>query len=175
MNSTADTLRAIAHEGMHQYLWQHSESQPPLWVDESLATLAEGFEQRGARFVFDPKYNARRFAQARTAIQMKWWLNLHDLLALDDLRKLPNQEVAAQTYLAELWTLATFLQDDKRYQKGFEQMRLDLATDTFKVKLQGYIVAGKPGLTRSLASFQLYITEDEPSSGNGTGTRRSST
>ena len=159
--AAADVLRAIAHEGMHQYLWQHCPAEPPMWVGESLATLAEGFEQRGERFVFEPRYNSRRFEQARLAIQKKWWLDLHDLLTPEGLGKMPNPNVAARTYLAQLWTLATFLQNDRQYGKGFEQMRLDLSSDTFKLKLQGYIAAGPEGLTPGQAAFRLYITEDE--------------
>lgn len=160
MQNPVDSLRAIAHEGMHQYLWQHSADQVPTWVEESLATLAEGFEQRGKQFVFEPRFNDQRFHQARLAIQKKWWLDLPELLTLDGFQKMPNPDAAARTYLAELWTLATFLQNSKDYQKGFEQLRMDLSTDTFKLKLQGYMAAGKGNLTAGEAAFRLYITED---------------
>jgi hypothetical protein len=156
----ADVLRAIAHEGMHQYLWQHTQTELPMWVSESLATLAEGFDQRGERFVFESRYNSPRFAQAREAIQNKRWLDLHDLLTMEGFGKTPNPDVAARTYLAQLWTLATFLQNDRQYAKGFEQMRLDLSSETFKLKLQGYMAAGNGGLTPSEAAFRMYITED---------------
>lgn len=158
--SPAETLRTIAHMGMHQYLREHTQADLPMWVIEAMATLAEGFDQRGGRFVFEPRYNAKRFSQAREAIQKKWWLDLHDLLTKEDLRKLPSPQVAAQTYLAQLWTLATFLQNDRLYSKGFEQMRLDLASETFGLKLRGYMAAGPEGLTPGEAAFRLYITED---------------
>jgi hypothetical protein len=155
-----DVLRSIAHQGMHQYLWQHCPAEPPPWVGESLATLAEGFSQRGQRFVFESRYNAGRFEQARRAIQKKWWLDLHDLLTLEGLGKIPGPHAAARTYLAQLWTLATFLQNDSRYGKGFEQMRLGLSSDAFKLKLQGYMTAGPEGITAGEAAFRLYVTED---------------
>jgi hypothetical protein len=157
----ADVLRAIAHAGMHQYLWQHCPAEPPTWVSESLATLAEGFDQRGERFVFEPRYNDQRFQQARLAIQKKWWLDLHDLLTLEGFGKIPGPHVAARTYLAQLWTLATFLQNDNRYGKGFEQMRRDLSDETFKLKLEGYVAAGAEGLPSGEAALRLYITEDQ--------------
>jgi hypothetical protein len=156
-----DVLRAIAHQGMHQYLWHHCPAEQPVWVSESLATLAEGFNQRGERFVFEPRYNGQRFEQARRAIQKKWWLDLHDLLTLEGLGKMPGPHVAARTYLAQLWTLATFLQDDSRYGKGFEQMRRDLSGDAFKSKLEGYMAAGHEGVSPGEAAFRLYVTEDQ--------------
>lgn len=156
-----DTLRAIAHAGMHQYLWQHSAADVPTWVSEGLATLAEGFDPREHRFVFEPRYNDRRFSQARLAIQKKWLLDLHTLLTLEDYRKIPNPDVAARTYLAELWTLVTFLQNSKDYQKGFEQLRRDIASDAFQLKLQGYLAAGKEPLSPGEAAFRLYITDQD--------------
>jgi hypothetical protein len=162
VTTPVETLRAIAHEGMHQYLWQHSPAEIPTWVAECLATLAEGFDQRGRQFVFEPRFNDRRFQQARQALQMNWWLDLHQVLTLEGFEKMPNPDVAARTYLAELWTMAAFLQNDRYYQKGFEQLRRDLSTKAFKLKLQGYLAAGKTGLSPSEAAFRLYITEDEP-------------
>ena len=161
MDSPVETLRAIAHEGMHQYLWQHSPADIPTWVSEGLATLAEGFDQRGKQFVFEPRFNDRRFQQARQALQKNWWLDLHQMLTLDGFEKMPSPEVAARTYVAELWTLMAFLQNDRYYQKGFEQLRRDISTEAFKLKLQGYLAADKAGMTAGEAAFHLYITEDE--------------
>jgi hypothetical protein len=162
LDSPANTLRAIAHTGMHQYLWRHSPAQPPTWVDEALATLAEGFDWRGRTFRFEPRFNDWRFEEARAAIQRDWLLDLHTILTLDGLAKLPNPQTAAKTYLAQLWTIAVFLQNDRHYRKGFEQLRQDVSTDTFQRKMEGYMAAGKEAITPGEAAFEFYITQDQP-------------
>jgi hypothetical protein len=161
VTSPLATLRAIAHEGLHQYLWQHGRTDLPTWVSEGLATLAEGFVQQDKQFVFEPRFNDNRFQQARAGVQRSNWLDLHSLLTLEGFDKTPTPAIAARTYLAQVWTLAAFLQNDQYYQKGFEQLRRDLATDSFNLKMQGYMAAGKDGLTPGEAAFRLYITEDE--------------
>jgi hypothetical protein len=162
VDSPVNTLRAIAHTGMQQYLWQHCPADPPTWVVQALATLAEGFDQRGHKFRFEPRFNDKRFQEARVAMLKDWWLDLRTMLTLEGFQKMPNPQVAAKTYLAELWTIAAFCQNDRYYQKGFEQLRRDITTDAFQLKLEGYMAAGKEAVTPGEAAFQFYITQDLP-------------
>lgn len=168
----AYTFSAIGHVGMLEYLWLHDAGDAPLWVREGLATQAEGFDEQQdesllcpgqttrIRYVFDPKFNARRANQLRVAMQQKRLFNLDDLLSVEDFSKSPNPQISAQTYLAQLWAMMVFLQESKEYRRGFEQMRLDLASGALQQKVQGHLTGGKEGMTSGQAAFRVYITQD---------------
>lgn len=155
-----ETLSSIAHAGMHQYLWLHDAGDAPLWVREGLATLCEGFDQRKDRFMFEPRFNGKRWHQARLAILNRSLFDLETLLDLEGFEKSGEPYMAARIYLAELWGLMVFLEDSRQYQKGTQQMRTDLADGTFRLKVRGYIAASSGPMSPGQAAFRLYITED---------------
>ncbi len=155
-----ETLRAIAHTGMQQYLWYHAASDLPTWVSQGLSVLAEGFDQRDGRFVFEPRYNYQRYSQARVAFQKGWLMDLEALIEPEGrLGDTPNPTVAAQTYLAQLWAMMALLQR-KPHEEGFEQLRRDITSDAFALKVRGYIAASEQPLSPAEAAFRLYVTED---------------
>lgn len=170
----AHVFPAIAHVGMLEYLWLHDAGDAPLWIREGLATLAEGFNQQKdqsllvpgqvvkTRYVFEPRYNATRINDLRAAMHKNWLYSIDQLLTVEDFSKAANPQVAARTYLAQIWATMVFMQQSRDYRKGFDRMRQDLASGELRQKVQAYLIAGNQALTPGQAAFRIYITQDLP-------------
>lgn len=167
----AFTLGTIGRVGMLEYLWLHDAGDAPLWVRQGLATMCEGFnaQQEGSilapakmvrtRYVFDPKYNGKRMNQLRVAIQKNWLYDLETLVAIEDFASSPNPQVSVEAYLAQVWALMVFVQEEPQYRKGFERMGRDLVDGSLPLKVQGYLAADD-GRSPGAAAFHFYITDD---------------
>ena len=62
------TLAVASHEGLHQFLHHRLRQSLPIWMEEGLATLSEGYHVEGERVWFTPERNLFRFRDLRVAI-----------------------------------------------------------------------------------------------------------
>jgi len=106
-------LSVASHEGLHQFLHHRLQDRLPLWLEEGLATLAEGYQIDGQTVRFTPKRNPSRFSDLRKALIHDWWIPLAELLPMDggDAVKLwpPGRTVG---YYGQVWALGHFLRSD---------------------------------------------------------------
>ena len=107
------SLAIASHEGLHQFLGRRLKDHLPMWAEEGLATLAEGYQVRGNAVRFTPQRNASRFTDLRNAILNDWWIPLDKLLAMDagDAVR-PGDSGRAVGYSGQLWALAIMLMTD---------------------------------------------------------------
>lgn len=113
------SLSVASHEGLHQLLHHRMKDHLPLWMEEGLATLTEGYEIDGPTVRFTPHRSVARFSDLRKAIVNDWWIPLEKLLVMDggDAVKLgaPERTVG---YYGQVWALAVFLRTDPQFAPG---------------------------------------------------------
>lgn len=142
-----DTLALSAHEGWHLYTQSAFRSPLPVWAEEGIATLMEGFRRDPAdprTFRFAPWANLERFDQLRSASNARALLPFPQLLDRTPAELLagagpePDARVwlsgpapgvrasadqAVLTYYAQCWALIHFLREGEggRYRPRFER------------------------------------------------------
>ena len=162
-------LAVASHEGLHQFLAYRVKEHLPMWFEEGLATLAEGYQIDGQAVRFTPERNPSRFADLRKAIVNDWWIPLEQLLAMDggDAVKLwpPGRVVG---YYGQVWAMGHFLRSDPAY----AVRRGRLLADAEAGRLHRALMLSPEGLRRlhqqgraynravSLPLFKHYITDD---------------
>ena len=135
-----------AHEGWHQYAHSTFAGPMPVWLDEGVACVMEGFkwdEQFPDHPRFLPWANIERFDQLRRAASSGSLMPIHSLVTLrpQDLinrgAQSGSSEPAALVYYAQVWALVHFLREGNngQYRMAFEQMLQDCADGTFASKL----------------------------------------
>lgn len=104
------TWSVAAHEGMHQFCSARLRDRLPMWLEEGLATLAEGFQMNGPAVAFTPDRNSGRFGDLRNAIIQGWWVPLPQLLAMDGGDAVQDSRPGKATgYYGQVWALAVLL------------------------------------------------------------------
>lgn len=111
-----DTLVLLAHEGWHQYAQMVLRDPLPVWLDESVATLFEGFRSEPdaaalPRTVFRVWANPERFDRLREASQSNALRGLRELLELTP-GQLASEGGDALTWYAQCWALALWMHED---------------------------------------------------------------
>lgn len=109
-----DTFSLLGHEGWHQYVQSSFREPLPVWLDEGIATVMEGFRWRDddpTEPEFLPWANLERFDQLRDAVNQGALTPLPDLLAGSPARSLQGGPEPALTYYAQVWALTMFLME----------------------------------------------------------------
>jgi hypothetical protein len=163
------SLSVASHEGLHQFLHHRVKENMPMWMEEGLAALAEGYEVDGPTVRFTPERNITRFTDLRKALVNDWWIPLEKLLQMDggDAVQLGAPERAVG-YYGQLWALAEFLRTDPRFAAGRQRLIADAdagrlvealgRTDSLMARQ----LAGTRSYNRQIALplFKRYISDD---------------
>lgn len=141
-----DSFVICAHEGWHQYAHSTFAGPMPVWLDEGVACVMEGFKW-DEQFPDHPRFmrwaNTERFDQLRQASNADSLMPIHSLLTLrpQDLMsegtRSGSTQPAALIYYAQVWALVHFLREGEggRYRPAFEQLLLDCATGSIVDRL----------------------------------------
>lgn len=143
-----DSFVIAAHEGWHQYAHSTFAGRMPVWLDEGVACVMEGFrwdEQFPDHPRFMPWANTERFDQLRDAFNARSLMPIHTLLTLrpQDLieagTRSGSTQPAALVYYAQVWALVQFLGEGEggRYEQALHTMLQDAAAGTYRQKLTG--------------------------------------
>ncbi len=171
-----DTFVIAAHEGWHQYVQTTFRDTLPVWLDEGVATVMEGFKWDRTDVTtpnFMPWANLERWQTLQWASQRGQLMPLKTLL-----RTTPQELItdpangggdwAPLTYYAQVWALVQFLREAEggKYALGLREMLSDAAggrmgrrveselgrasADAFRLRRDGAVV------------FAAYVGQDLP-------------
>lgn len=148
-----DTLAIGSHEGWHQYT-QRVLTQPlPIWLEEGIACVMEGF-RTGAdgSYTFAAWANVERFDQLRASSANGSLLSLRELLTTSPQSTEDASTDRILTYYAQAWALVHFLREGEG---GRHAPRLaELLTDAAR----GRLVANVAFRTRGSAPIDAPAT-----------------
>jgi hypothetical protein len=160
------TLSTASHETMHQFLAYRMKNALPMWLEEGVCTLCEGYEITRDRVVFTQDKNASRFGTLRGMLMQNHWTPLEKLLPLDagDVVTRPAEEAVG--YYGQLWALALMLRTPK-YRPGLERLMADaeqgklLGGTLDKLRAEG-VQSGTKLYNRTISApvFRQYIATD---------------
>ncbi len=108
----SDALRLAAHEAWHAWAQRALRSRLPVWLDEALATRAEGFylPPGGGEPIFDSCANPTRRSHLRRLLASGRLGSLEGHLSSDPAR-LTDDPRALDDYYARAWVLGLLLED----------------------------------------------------------------
>ena len=137
-----DSFVICAHEGWHQYSHSTFKDPMPVWLDEGVACMMEGFRWDD-QFPDHPRFmawaNTERFDQLRSAYNSETLMPIHSLLSLrpQDLMGSSTGQPTALTYYAQVWALIHFLNEGQggRYKASLDAILSDTALGNFRSKL----------------------------------------
>ncbi len=137
-----DSFVICAHEGWHQYSHSTFKDPMPVWLDEGVACMMEGFRWDD-QFPDHPRFmawaNTERFDQLRSAYNSETLMPIHSLLSLrpQDLMGSSTGQPTALTYYAQVWALIHFLNEGQggRYKASLDALLSDTALGNFRSKL----------------------------------------
>jgi hypothetical protein len=157
------TLSVLAHEGLHQYLYNLAGPAIPAWLNEGLACYCEAFDVPGNDVpVFTPTHNTFRLNYLREALAGKTMIPLKDILATDAGRVIDQYQ--AKPYYAQVWSLLVYLRHggNGRYAKGLERLLADLVGGQMATRASAArLGAPHPAeVSAGEAVFRAYITDD---------------
>ena len=126
-----DTLCLLAHEGWHQYTQSLFKHPLPSWLEEGLATYAEGhrFRRSDAQPVFMPWRNLERFGQLRQARSRGRLIPIEKIMDNQPQAFVADGERSLLTYYAQVWILMHYLVEgrDGKYRDGLVRLVRDAA------------------------------------------------
>jgi hypothetical protein len=130
-------MSVASHEGMHQFLSHRMKDPLPMWLEEGLTTMAEGYQVDGASVQFTPHRNPARFTDLRNALVNDWWIPVEKLLPMDggDATQLGTPERAVG-YYGQIWALGQFLRSDPAYAPKRLKMLADAEAGLFHQALK---------------------------------------
>lgn len=162
-------MSVASHEGMHQVLSHHMKDPLPMWMEEGLTTMAEGYQVDGASVQFTPDRNPGRFSDLRNALVNDWWIPVEKLLPMDggDAAQLGTSQRAVG-YYGQVWALGQFLRCDPTYAPKRLKMLADAQAGKFhqavKLSPQQFQRLRQQGRvynrTVSTPLFKYYLDED---------------
>ena len=165
------TLSVASHEGMHQFLYHRLIDRLPMWLEEGLGTMAEGYAIIGQRVKFTPRRNVTRFDNLRNAILQNYWIPLETLLPMDAGDAVSgNFTEKAVGYYGQLWALVQYIRSVPEYDAGMKRLFADAAAgrlhEAMGVPRHAFDQLHRRGriYNRSVAEvyFKYYITDDLP-------------
>ena len=134
-----DTLCILAHEGWHQYTQSYFPHPLPVWIEEGLATFAEGhrFRRSDQKPVFMPWRNLERFGQLRMSRSRGRLIPIDDLLNQPPQTFVVKGEQQLLTYYAQVWLLMHYLAEGHggKYRDGLAQLVKDAANGRIATRL----------------------------------------
>ena len=163
------TYAVASHEGLHQFLHHRLKNPLPVFLEESLAAMSEGFHLRRDSVVFLPRHNPRRRSDLRTAIIQKRWFPVAEMMTMDGRDVVRGSTERALGWYAQVWALGHFLRYNQQYRPRFARMLADAAAGRFHaaVNLPRHALAKlqrrRRIYNRTLARklFDHYITADQ--------------
>jgi hypothetical protein len=151
-----------AHEGLHQFCHVRLRDRLPAWLEEGLATLAEGFQAGKGAVRFTPEGNSARFGDLRNAILQGWWIPLPKLLEMDGgeaIRAGKGLNDRTVGYYGQVWALARMLRTEGDLPQRRARMLADAQAGRFVATLAtGPSAAQAHGA--DIALFRTYIDQD---------------
>ena len=154
------TYSVGVHEGMHQFLYHRLSETAPAWVEEALASVAEGFGINGNAVAFTPEQNAFRLTALRTELSHERWIPLERLLA-SDAGGMQPEELA--DYYGQLWAMMLYLRSNPQHGQGFKRLLADAAAGRMRAELAIPPEMGHGRAFNRAAAvplFQHYIQQD---------------
>lgn len=129
------TLPVAAHEGMHQYLLNNLKDTLPMWLEEGLAVMAEGFRFDDKRIVFMPEAPWVHISDLRVALRGSNWVPLGRLLEMDAGDAIAGTNEQAIGYYAQLWALLLYIRSNDTYRAGMEKLLADAKNGNIRQEL----------------------------------------
>jgi hypothetical protein len=131
-SASAEHYPVAVHEYTHLLL--HQTGKAPRWLNEGLAELYSNLEPRGGEILVG------RVIPGRAAmLQTEKWLDLHDVVSVDERSPLYNEKTHAGMFYAESWFLVHMLALQEWYAPRFRQLGAALAEgDTASAFLKVY-------------------------------------
>jgi len=163
------SMSIAAHEGLHQFLAHRLAEPLPMWLEEGLAAVCEGYQLDGLRVRFTPTRNPSRFSDLRKGLVQGWWVPLAKLLEMDGgdaLRgSMPERAVM---YYGQLWALAQYLAGDPAHAAGRARLLADAQAgrlgEALNVPADRWRALRRQGRlynrTMSVPLFKHYVTDD---------------
>lgn len=121
------TYSVASHEGMHQFLHHTIEQSLPIWAEEGIAVLSEGYTIRDDMVAFDPTENVTRMTTLRKAILSGRWRPTTRLITMSAGDNIQESSLRGGEYYSQLWAMMLFIRDDATYRAGLERMFQDAA------------------------------------------------
>ena len=141
-----DTLCLLAHEGWHQYTQGLFKHPLPVWLEEGLATYAEGhrFRRSDSKPIFMPWRNLERYWQLRIARRDGRLISVDELIERTPQDFVSRGEKALLNYYAQVWVMTHYLMEGRggEYRKGLSKLVRDAA--------EGHITSSLYDSARSL-------------------------
>lgn len=159
------TFSVAAHEGLHQFFRHRLRQHLPMWMEEGICAVAEGYQTDDDAVLFTPSWNHQRFTDLRSCLANNRWRPLEQLLPMDAGDVVTEGTERAVEYYGQLWALSLFLQSDPAYARGLRRMLTDAQDGTMLASMPvaalAYGVQGK-GYNRaaSIPLFRKYIADD---------------
>ena len=162
------TFSVASHEGLHQFLHHRLQDRLPMWLEEGLCTVAEGYDLVDDAVTFTPRRNTFRFTDLRAALVQARFLPLQELLTMDSGEAVGNTQEQAVGYYGQLWALLQFIRSNPTYAAGMQRLLADAqsgrlnqalgvsATDLAALRNQGR----RYNKAVSLPLFRSYIAQD---------------
>ncbi len=159
------TLRALRHEGSHQFVSQYIRRNPPIWIDEGLAVFFEEADLCGTRLEFG-NAPAARVQLLQQALKEDRLHGLEDLLAMDNgkwTEAVATDVEQSRLLYCEVWSIVHFLvlADDGAYKAGLEKYLAALARGQDAATAQREAFGAD--LTRFSEKWRAYIEVMKPS------------
>jgi len=162
------TLSVAAHEGLHQFFFYRLKDPLPMWVEEGLCVLAEGFELYDGTVRFTPGDNASRFNALRQGIIQDHWLDLETLLPMHSTDAISDYTEKSVAFYGQLWSLILYIRQQPEYLAGLHRLLNDAMAG--RIQAASGLSAGEFQRLRrrpleythsvSLPLFRHYITDD---------------
>jgi hypothetical protein len=162
------TFSVASHEGLHQFFHHRLRDRLPMWLEEGLCTMAEGYDLTGDRVTFTPQRNNFRFTDLRAAIVQGRTLPLEELLTTDSGEAIGGTQDQATGYYGQLWALVQFIRSNPAALAGMQRLLADAEAGRLHQGL--HVTADDLAVLRhrgraynktvSLPLFRLYIASD---------------
>ncbi len=160
-----DTFSLLAHEGWHQFTQSTFREPLPLWLEEGIAAVMEGFRWRpgeGAVPEFLTWCNLERFDHLREAADRGALRPLPDILSGSPADSLEGGTDPALTYYAQAWALTLFLMegDGGRRRGGLEALIADSQRGVAGRRIAGAAAGRAPaGKSRwyGVEAYRVYV------------------
>lgn len=160
------TLATASHEGMHQFLANRLKQSLPMWLEEGICSLCEGYQIYRDRVTFTPNENPQRYSALRRVLMRDLWLPMPKLLPMDAGDAVIRPIDEAVGYYGQLWALSLMLRTDKNYRDGLERLMRDAQMGKLDIGPEGARLAatGQRGRAYNRAIgepvFRHYINPD---------------
>ncbi|MCJ7543456.1 MAG: hypothetical protein MUP47_02645 [Phycisphaerae bacterium] len=162
------TFSVASHEGLHQFFYHRLRDRLPMWLEEGLCTVAEGYEVLGDLVTFTAERNNFRFTDLRTAIVQGRFLRLQELLTTDSGEAVGGSHEQAVGYYGQLWALAQFIRSEPATRAGMQRLLADAEAgrlhEALKTSADDLAALRRHGRaynkTVSLPLFRQYIAPD---------------